>query len=63
MYVCVPATTVAVEMQQVLYSDSVFVALGVQHAIRERHTVMLPARLYNRFPHLLIKGKILENDY
>ena len=37
---CVRATTVAVEKKYVLHILSVFVALGVQHAMRMRHNVI-----------------------
>ena len=37
------------------------VALGIQYAMRMRHVRHLrPARLYNIFPHYLIKGMIFE---
>jgi hypothetical protein len=38
----------------------VFVALGIQRAMRMRHSVMWPALLYNIFPHYLINGTILQ---
>ena len=52
------ATTVAAEKQYVLLILSVVVALGFQHAMRLRHTVIcgLPTSTLF-FPHYLINGK------
>jgi hypothetical protein len=47
-----------VEKQWVLLNLNVSVALGIQHAMRMRHVV--PAPLYNIFPHYLINGTISE---
>jgi hypothetical protein len=40
-----------------------FVALGIQHAMRLRHIVMGPVRLYILFPYYLINGTIFEESY
>jgi hypothetical protein len=45
----------------ITYSERVFVALGTQHAMRVRHIIM-PAMLYNIFPHYLINGTILGGE-
>jgi hypothetical protein len=44
----------------ITYSECVFVALVIQHAMRIRHIVMRPVRLHHMFPHYLIKGTIFE---
>jgi hypothetical protein len=38
-----------------------FVALGIQHAMRMRHSHLWPVRICNIFPYYLINGTILEN--
>jgi hypothetical protein len=44
----------------ITYSECMFVALGVQHAMGMRRIVMCPARLYHIFPHYPINGTIFE---
>ena len=56
MYVC-SCNVTAISF---IYSESVLVALVIQHAMRVRHIVMFPAPLYNIFPHYLINGTIFE---
>jgi hypothetical protein len=47
----VRATIVAVEKSiSIKYREFVFIALVAQHAMRLRHFVMWPARLYTIFP-------------
>jgi hypothetical protein len=49
----------AMNITQTVY---VFVALGIQQAMRMLHIVIcaLPAPLYNIFPHYLITGTVFE---
>jgi hypothetical protein len=55
----VRATIVAVEKAiNITYSESVFVALGTQHAMRTRHLSLWHAPLDSISPHYLINGKI-----
>ena len=42
----------------ILYSECVFVAIDIQHAMRQRHTLMFPDRMYIIFPHYLINTTI-----
>jgi hypothetical protein len=58
----VSAATVAVVKAMIFtYSEYVFVALRIQHAMRMRHIdICGPAQLYNIFPHYLVNGMIFE---
>jgi hypothetical protein len=46
--------------ESIMYSECVFVALGIQHAMCLRIIVMWLAPLYNTSPHYLINGTIFE---
>jgi hypothetical protein len=49
------------EAISIIYSECVFVALSIQHAMRMRHTCHLwPATLYNIFPRYRMNGMIFE---
>ena len=42
----------------ITYSESLCSLMAHVHAMHMCHIVMLPAKLYNIFPHYLINGKI-----
>ena len=56
------ATIVALgKAMSITYSECVFVALGIQNAMRMRRICHLwPIWLYDIFPHYLINGTIFE---
>jgi len=47
----------------ITYSECVFVALGMQHAMRIRHVVICVLSRYTIFPHYLTKVTIFEKSY
>jgi len=62
----VGSTTVAVEKQYILhiYAECDFVALGIQHAMSLRHTVICDICGYEYFPTLSRKGHgFRKNSY
>jgi len=42
----------------ITYSECVFIAPGIEHAMRRRRIVFRPARLDRIFPHYLINDRI-----
>ena len=48
--------------ESIAYCEYVFLALGIQHAMRLRNVVMWPAPLYNTFPHYL-KGHNFRKNH
>jgi len=44
----------------ILYCEGVFVALGIELAMSIAMLSYVPCRLYNIFPHYLIKGTVFE---
>ena len=62
-YVC--ATIVAVVKQYILHTLRMFVASGIQHAMRVRHSHLWPAWLYSIFSYLvncmIFEKKVVEH--
>jgi hypothetical protein len=44
----------------ITYSECAFVDLGIQHAMRIRHSYLWPAQIYHIFTHYVINGTIFE---
>jgi len=47
----------------ITYSGCVFIALGMQHAIRMHHVVICGLSRHTIFPHYVTNGTIFEKSY
>ena len=46
----------------ITYSERVFLAFGIQHAMRMSHSHLWPARVYSTFSQYLMNSTIFENN-